>query len=79
MSSTKGHHFAHPTNKFWVCVPTAILLENGLTTSQRALHSSGLTSRLLDPSEDHLMPDEYSYGLVGLLVHVHTAVRLTGR
>ncbi|OCF79149.1 hypothetical protein I204_01096 [Kwoniella mangroviensis CBS 8886] len=48
-SSTMGHHFSHPTNKFW-----------------RSLHQSGLTSRLLDPTEDHLMP-EYGYGLTNLV------------
>ncbi|WVQ63838.1 uncharacterized protein L199_001994 [Kwoniella botswanensis] len=48
-SSTMGHHFSHPTNKFW-----------------RSLHQSGLTPRLLDPTEDHLMP-EYGYGLTNLV------------
>ncbi|WVW79433.1 hypothetical protein I302_101402 [Kwoniella bestiolae CBS 10118] len=44
-----GHHFSHPTNKFW-----------------RSLHQSGLTPRLLDPTEDHLML-EYGYGLTNLV------------
>ncbi|WWD06816.1 hypothetical protein V865_004911 [Kwoniella europaea PYCC6329] len=48
-SSTMGHHFSHPTNKFW-----------------RSLHQSGLTPRLLNPTEDHLMP-EYGYGLTNLV------------
>ncbi|WVF65473.1 hypothetical protein IAT40_000201 [Kwoniella sp. CBS 6097] len=49
-SSTIGHHFSHPTNKFW-----------------RSLHQSGLTSRLLDPTEDHLMVDEFNFGLTNLV------------
>ncbi|WVQ93148.1 hypothetical protein IAU59_000212 [Kwoniella sp. CBS 9459] len=49
-SSTMGHHFSHPTNKFW-----------------RSLHQSGLTSRLLDPTEDHLMVDEFNFGLTNLV------------
>nr|XP_019009901.1 uncharacterized protein I206_05462 [Kwoniella pini CBS 10737]OCF48682.1 hypothetical protein I206_05462 [Kwoniella pini CBS 10737] len=48
-SSTMGHHFSHPTNKFW-----------------RSLHQSGLTPRLLDPTEDHKMP-AYGYGLTNLV------------
>ncbi|WWC63962.1 uncharacterized protein I303_106568 [Kwoniella dejecticola CBS 10117] len=48
-SSTMGHHFSHPTNKFW-----------------RSLHQSGLTPRLLDPTEDHKML-EYKYGLTNLV------------
>ncbi|WVO15510.1 hypothetical protein L204_103168 [Cryptococcus depauperatus] len=49
-SSESGHHFAHPTNKFW-----------------RALHQSGLTSRLMSPKEDHHIVDEYNYGLTNLV------------
>ncbi|WWC91138.1 uncharacterized protein L201_006079 [Kwoniella dendrophila CBS 6074] len=48
-SSTMGHHFSHPTNKYW-----------------RSLHQSGLTPRLLDPTEDYLMLD-YGYGLTNLV------------
>ncbi|KAL0247845.1 hypothetical protein I308_103923 [Cryptococcus tetragattii IND107] len=50
MSSTLGHHFAHPTNKFW-----------------KALYQSGLTSRLMSPTEDYKVVDEYNYGLTNLV------------
>ncbi|WVQ74434.1 hypothetical protein IAR50_004035 [Cryptococcus sp. DSM 104548] len=49
-SATLGHHFAHPTNKFW-----------------RALYQSGLTSRLVPPTEDHLIIDEFNFGLTNLV------------
>ncbi|OCF35635.1 hypothetical protein I316_02690 [Kwoniella heveanensis BCC8398] len=44
-SSTMGHHFSHPTNKFWV----------------------SLTPRLLDPTEDYLMVQEFNFGLTNLV------------
>ncbi|KAL1407553.1 uracil DNA N-glycosylase Thp1 [Vanrija albida] len=49
-SATDGHHFAHPTNKFW-----------------KALWGAGLSARLLLPSEDVTLPDEYNFGMTNLV------------
>ncbi|KIP03935.1 hypothetical protein PHLGIDRAFT_129842 [Phlebiopsis gigantea 11061_1 CR5-6] len=49
-SANTGHHYAHSTNHFWLC-----------------LHESGLTERLLSPSDDWTLPSRYNYGLTNLV------------
>ena len=67
LSATIGHHFAHPTNHFWKCLHASGMR---LTISVLRPTTDGffwlveLTDRLLDPREDHILPTDYSIGLV---------------
>ncbi|ODN97293.1 hypothetical protein L198_03856 [Cryptococcus wingfieldii CBS 7118] len=51
-SASLGHHFAHPTNKFWRLFLKVV---------------AGLTSRLVPPTEDHLVIGEFNFGLTNLV------------
>ncbi|WRT69134.1 uncharacterized protein IL334_006118 [Kwoniella shivajii] len=67
-SSTMGHHFSHPTNKFWVRFTESIssLLPPICGIQINHVANQGLTPRLLDPTEDQNMP-QYGYGLTNLV------------
>ncbi|ODN76893.1 hypothetical protein L202_05476 [Cryptococcus amylolentus CBS 6039] len=65
-SASSGHHFAHPTNKFW----RALYQSGSCLRYKKRLFSrlvTGLTSRLVPPTEDHLIIDEFNFGLTNLV------------
>jgi TDG/mug DNA glycosylase family protein len=56
-SAAVGHHFAHPSNRFW-----------------KALHQSGFTPYLLDPSRDRQLT-RYGIGLTNLVARPSAAAK----
>jgi TDG/mug DNA glycosylase family protein len=56
-SAAVGHHFAHPSNRFW-----------------KALHRSGFTPHLLDPSQDGTLP-RYGLGLTNIVQRPSASAR----
>jgi hypothetical protein len=64
MSAETGHHFAHPTNRFWKCLHRARLFSLLLKCSSLILSFLDLTDRLVPPTEDETLPARFRLGLV---------------
>lgn len=72
LSATVGHHFAHPSNRFYKALQGSGMLRAIFPTEITLAHYkviltnlyTGLTGERVNPSEDYTLPDRYNIGLV---------------
>jgi hypothetical protein len=67
MSAETGHHFAHPSNKFWKClhegsVSYRLCFQKTILTTY-----PDLTPRRYSPTEDHTLPATCRIGITNLV------------